>query len=516
MNGAENMHLVYLDRNFNFVRVNEAYAKTCGYTPEKMIGKNHFALYPHEENESIFKRVRDTGVPAEFRDKPFVFPDQPERGITYWDWTLKPVKNKSGEVECLVFSLVETTKRKKAEEELRKSEERYRSYIEVTGELGWTTNAEGEIIEDLPSWRNYTGQSFEEIEGSGWSNALHPDDLKNTLRVWRRAIREKRKYEVEYRVRRHDGAYRYFLARGVPVFNEDGTVREWVGICIDITKRKNAVEALKKSERIARLRAEELEVLQAKLEEKRAEVEEYANRMEELAEERARKLHDSERLAAIGQTAGMVGHDIRNPLQSIVGDLYLLASDVASLPEGEEKESMKESVGSIKRSVEYIDKIIQDLQDYAKPLKPIVRETDFEDLCEDVLFRNGCQENIDVSFRVERDAKIMIADPSLLRRIFTNLVNNAVQAMPEGGKLEVHAYREPNEFVITVQDTGVGVPEELKGKLFTPLFTTKAKGQGFGLPVVKRLIESFGGKVTFESEEGKGTKFIVRFPTAKK
>jgi PAS domain S-box-containing protein len=85
MKGAKNSHLVYLDRDFNFVRVNETYAKTCGYTPEEMVGKDHFVLYPHAENEAIFCRVRDTGVPVEIHEKPFVFPDQPERGVTYWD-----------------------------------------------------------------------------------------------------------------------------------------------------------------------------------------------------------------------------------------------------------------------------------------------------------------------------------------------------------------------------------------------------------------------------------------------
>ncbi len=111
MDGSKNSHLVYLDRNFNFVRVNETYAQTCGYRPEEMIGKNHFALYPHAENEAIFARVRDTGEPFEIRDKPFEFPDQPERGVTYWDWTLTPVKNPDGQVEGLIFSLHETTER---------------------------------------------------------------------------------------------------------------------------------------------------------------------------------------------------------------------------------------------------------------------------------------------------------------------------------------------------------------------------------------------------------------------
>jgi PAS domain S-box-containing protein len=126
MNGAKNSHLVYLDRNFNFSRVNETYAETCGYKPEEMIGKNHFALYPDEENEAIFARVRDTGIPAEFHDKPFVFPDQPERGVTYWNWTLTPAKDDAGSVVGLIFSLFDTSERVRAEAALRENQEALR------------------------------------------------------------------------------------------------------------------------------------------------------------------------------------------------------------------------------------------------------------------------------------------------------------------------------------------------------------------------------------------------------
>ena len=84
--------------------------------------------------------------------------------------------------------------------------------------------------------------------------------------------------------------------------------------------------------------------------------------------------------------------------------------------------------------------------------------------------------------------------------------------MPKGGKLDMHAYREADDTVITVKDTGAGIPEDVQAKLFTPLFTTKSKGQGFGLAVVKRMTEALGGTVTFESQEGKGTTFMIRLP----
>jgi signal transduction histidine kinase len=128
----------------------------------------------------------------------------------------------------------------------------------------------------------------------------------------------------------------------------------------------------------------------------------------------------------------------------------------------------------------------------------------------------GLPDNIEGACRVEKNARRQVTDPALLTRVLGNLVSNSVEAMPEGGKLNVHAFKEGNDMVITVEDTGCGIPENVRSKLFTPLFTTKSKGQGFGLAVVKRVTEALGGTVTYESEVGKGTKFILRLPPQKK
>ncbi|HEX5808524.1 MAG TPA: PAS domain-containing protein, partial [Anaerolineales bacterium] len=113
--------IAYMDRDFNFIRVNDAYARSTGYPIEYFTGRNHFALYPHPENEAIFTRVVETGEGFIVQEKAFEYPNQPERGVTYWNWSLQPVKGRDGSVEGVVLSLVDVTERKRAEEQLRRA-----------------------------------------------------------------------------------------------------------------------------------------------------------------------------------------------------------------------------------------------------------------------------------------------------------------------------------------------------------------------------------------------------------
>jgi signal transduction histidine kinase len=255
--------------------------------------------------------------------------------------------------------------------------------------------------------------------------------------------------------------------------------------------------------------------MQVKLEESAVRLEEYANQMEELANQRAAQLKDAERLATIGATAGMVGHDIRNPLQAITGDVFLAKTELIEFPESEEKKNLLESLNEIEKNTDYINKIVQDLQDFARPLNPIRQETYLKGVIDELLKKNGIPKNVKVTVKVETAVAKIVADSTFINRIMYNLVNNAVQAMPKGGKLTIHAYKEVNDVIIAVKDTGVGIPEKAKSKLFTPLFTTKSKGQGFGLAVIKRMTEALGGTVSFESEEGKGTTFTLNLPQPK-
>ncbi len=250
----------------------------------------------------------------------------------------------------------------------------------------------------------------------------------------------------------------------------------------------------------------EQKIMQAKLQE-------YSKNLEQLVEQRTKQLQDKERLAAIGATAGMVGHDIRNPLQAMVSDVYLLKDCLKSMPEMPMKQEVAENLDGLENNIAYINKIVADLQDYARPLNPEYSFVDLSEVMQNVINTAGVPPEIKISFSCNTFEKIK-TEPTFIRRALTNLVNNAIQAMPNGGHLEVTCYRAENIVLLTVADTGIGIPENVKSKIFSPMMTTKSKGQGLGLAVAKRLVEAMNGKISFESHVGKGTKFIIELPTS--
>ena len=223
----------------------------------------------------------------------------------------------------------------------------------------------------------------------------------------------------------------------------------------------------------------------------------------------------TKRLSAIGATAGMVGHDIRNPLQAIISDIFLLNQFLKSMPESETRKEVAESLDNIETNVNYINKIVADLQDYSRTINPEYSEFELKDLISSIIQSVNRQTNLDLLVDVE-PSFVITSDRSLIRRVLTNLIVNAIQAMPDGGKLKLSSDRKDNNALIIVEDTGVGIPEDIKPNLFTPMVTSKSKGQGLGLAVVKRLVEALNGTISFESQVGKGTKFIVALPITSK
>jgi PAS domain S-box-containing protein len=241
---------------------------------------------------------------------------------------------------------------------------------------------------------------------------------------------------------------------------------------------------------------------------------EYMEHLEEKVDERTQKLKDaqaqvvkSERLAAIGQLAAMVGHDLRNPLASIAGAQYYLKRKLALQID----EKTKEMLEVIERSVYHSEKIIADLLDYSRELHLELEETSPKAVVKEALDLVQIPTTITISDQTHAEHSIVV-DIEKAKRVFANIIKNAVDAMSDGGKMTITSRMLEDNCEIALKDTGKGMTPEILDKIWSPLFTTKTKGVGLGLAICKRIIEAHGGSIRVESIVGEGTTFTVVVP----
>jgi len=237
----------------------------------------------------------------------------------------------------------------------------------------------------------------------------------------------------------------------------------------------------------------------------------YSKSLEKMVEEKVKELREKEELAALGQMTLMVAHDLRNPLQAISNYTFLLDEAVKGMSDGL-KEKLTKYVESIERSVNYMEKVLKDLQQLSKR-EPKIETANLKTLVEDMFKNISKPENVNLVLDVD-DVQAQL-DPLLIARALSNLILNSIQAMPEGGTLTVKAKSKEDAIEFTVQDTGIGMTEEVKRNLFKPFHTTKSKGMGLGLTIVKHIVNLHNGTVEAESEPNKGTKITIRIPKKK-
>ena len=394
---------------------------------------------------------------------------------------------KEGKLKVIVGVDQDVTEQRQAVEALKKSEERFRIVAEAAHVAVYEIELKSRRILYMSDLERLTGYKPPETTWSlNWVlDHMHRDDLERVKATWQHAIANPKldRYVLEYRFLHKNGHYITLKDTARTIKDPQGNAVLVIGGVRDITQRRSDQEK----------------------------IHQYNKHLQELVAERTKQLVDYERFAAMGQVAGMVGHDIRNPLQALTGEVYLIRSELDNIHNPESRNSITESLDSIDENISYINKIVADLQDYSRKLNPDIEPINLENLIKDVFTAIKLPPKIQLILDLKAAPEIK-ADQTFLRRVLTNLINNAIQAMPDGGKLEITGYREDNYACITVTDTGVGIDDEVKSKVFTPMFTTKAKGQGLGLAVVKRLVEAQGGLIGFDSVVGKGTTFYVKLP----
>lgn len=366
-------------------------------------------------------------------------------------------------------------------EALRQSEERYRSLIIATSQIVWTTDAQGQVI-DIPHWRDYTGQSLEEIRGWGWLEAVHPDDQERTAIVWNQSLETKSLYDTEYRIRATDGSYRYFAVRGVPVITRDGNIREWVGVCTDIQERKTVEEALT-------VRANELAYLTTVLTQTNTALE--------------------KRNQELDQFAYVTSHDLKAPLRAIANLSQWIEEDISDCLTDETRHQMDLLRGRVHR----MEALINGLLQFSRSGRVTADKSS-------VSVAALLAEIVDTlapppGFSVEIDPNMptFITERLPLQQVFSNLISNAIKhhSRPDG-KVKVSVQDRGKAYEFSVADDGKGIASEYHEKIFGIFQTLEARDRnentGIGLAIVKKIVENYGGKIKIESTEGEGATFI--------
>jgi PAS domain S-box-containing protein len=474
--------------DFILLENNRIYEHIHFFKGEK-VGQKVTEFNPSIKNDSVdwigvYGKVASTCVPAHFetyckpQDKWYhVYIYSPKK--TFFVSAFMDI---TGQKKRVAHDLEEQFK---SAQQLSFSEKRYRRLYETTQDGIMARDLQGKMIDCNFAYAKMLGYSKKELKKLAVNQLLPEEWIEQRERIVKKVLQTGHSIVFEREYRRKDGSIFPASVRTWRLTDGKGKVIGVWSIVRDITEQKNSQKSLEK----------------------------YADVLKKIIEERTKQLKDSERLAAIGQTAGMVGHDLRNPLQTITGELYLAKLDVDSLVESEAKSNLQESIHVIEEQAVYMDKIVSDLQAFVQPIKVDKKPFSLKVLAANVLASVTVPSNVTVQMQVEDDSTQIKADLQLLKRVLINLVTNSVQAMPDGGKLTLTGQVNcEGQVSVSVEDTGVGIPEAIKHQIFTPLFTTKPRGQGFGLAVCKRVIEAHGGTITFESTEGKGAKFTVQFP----
>jgi PAS domain S-box-containing protein len=378
-------------------------------------------------------------------------------------------------------------KERQTEAALQESEVRYRGVVEDQTEFICRFRPDGTITFANAAYCRYFGRSYNELIGTRFLPRI-PEEERILVRDYFRSLTAEHPYAVlEHRTIAPDGEIRWTQWNDRAILNEEGRVIEYQSVGRDITDRVKAEEELKR----------------------------YSGHLEEIIEERTRKLKEAERFSAIGETAHMVGHDLRNPLQVILCKIFIGEMMMGQMSPDERavitKYHLEDMWKTMEDQVLYMNKIILDLQDFARPLELKYSQFPLRALMEEVTVTIDFPDEISRMIDIDPGFEIE-ADPLLFRRIISNLLMNAIQAISGPGTITVSAYRNSTDDVIEIQDTGAGMDEAELRKVFSPLYTTKPKGTGLGLNVSKRLVEKHGGTLSLRSTPGAGTTAVITLP----
>ena len=365
--------------------------------------------------------------------------------------------------------------------QLRESEERFRAIADAAPVMIWISGIDKSCTFCNQRWLEFTGRSASEELGNGWSDGVHPDDLDGCLATYTSSFDARRSFDMEYRLRRSDGEYRWVLDRGVPRFSPDGGFSGYIGSCIDITDRKQNQD----------------------------------------------KMLASQKLESLGVMAAGVAHDFGNLLGTILADADLALSEMDSDSAG--RECIQEIAAIALRASEIVQLLMASAG--AKSCSDVLGPVDVSAEVEQMLrlLKVTISKKAVVRTILAKDLPSVQGNVAQVHQVVMNLITNASEALGGkpgiitvttnvvhlgGGRGNEHLSLPEGDYVrLTVSDTGCGMSDETRARIFDQFFTTKSTGRGLGLAEVHVIVRSHGGAIHVESAPGNGSTFEVLFPS---
>lgn len=406
-----------------------------------------------------------------------------------FDANVSLTRMEEGEGVFLQATVRDITEHKRMERGLLESEERFRKAFQYSAIGMALVGLDGHWLRVNHALCQMIGYSEQELLGLTFQDITHPDDLDSDLDFVAQLLAGKTDhYQMEKRYFHKNGHVVWILLSVSLILDAQHNPIHFVSQLEEITERKLAEEEIRKLN-------EELEV----------KVQERTQALLDAQEELMR----NEKLAVLGQIAGSVGHELRNPLGVMSNAVYFLQTVLSDADE-----TTKEYLDIIKSEIAGSERIVSDLLDAVRTKPPQSATVDVRELINQTLHRCILPPSVALELDIPEILSPLRVDAMQIQQVFRNLISNGVEAMPEGGKLKIRASedKQTKSITISVRDGGIGMTPEQLRKLFQPLFTTKARGIGLGLVVVKNLTQANGGGVAVESTPGRGSVFKVTLP----
>ena len=446
------------DLNHRFIYANHALLKTWGRTWDEAIGKNclelgyepwHAAMHDREIEHVIASKQPIRGE-VSFNGT---------NGQRQYDYTFVPVIGVNGEVEAVAGTARDVTERKQ-------SEEQFRALAESITQLAWTAKPDGHIFWYNRRWFDYTGTTFEQMEGWGWQSVHDPAELPKVLERWKESIATGERFDMVFPLKDKDGVFRPFLTRIEPVKDDEGRVLQWVGTNTDISDAKRVEEELR------RLTAE-------------------------LSEADHRK---DEFLATLA-------HELRNPLAPIRNGLELMRLS------GSDPTTVEEARSMIERQLAQMVRLVDDLMDVSRISRGKI-ELRKERLSLNAVLTNAIETSRPLIDEMGHELTVTLpkhpveveADLTRLAQVFMNLLNNAAKYSQRGGQIWLTAESHGCDVTVSIKDTGIGIAADQLPHIFEMFSQVEHSleksqgGLGIGLSLAKQLVEMHGGKIEVRSE----------------